>query len=293
MPPGDGARNGGMTKNRGVALPVCSRRVILSPHKEDGVALFDWYAISEQGPSPEANEDGVIAEPGCGVFLVADGMGGRPGGAQACRLASRTFMECLRRARPVWRMDEAVLQGAVVAANEAVRAVGESESGMAGMGTTLTALVLDEGRGKIAHVGDSRAYGFMHGRLEQLTDDHTLVKEMTSRAEARRLAGRGDLRHVLSRAIGAQPTVEPDIIDLVLHPGEWLLLATDGLHNVVLPRAMASLIAAHEADGARNVCQAIMDAAGQVGLEDNATLVVIRPLGADGAGRRTATERKR
>lgn len=245
------------------------------------LAIFDWYAISDQGPIPEANEDCVIAEPGYGIFLVADGMGGRPGGAQACSVASRTFTEALRRATPAARLDDNVLRQAAAAANTAVFTIGENEPGMSGMGTTLTALVLGEKHGKVVHIGDSRAYCFDRGELEQLTEDHTLVQELTARspragAEIRRMG----IRHVLCRAVGTRPTVEPEIIELVLLPGEWFLLATDGLHTTLSLKTMESLIDANESGGARAICRAIMDAALKAGPTDNLTLLVVQPLGA-------------
>ncbi|MCX5684186.1 MAG: protein phosphatase 2C domain-containing protein [Planctomycetota bacterium] len=136
--------------------------------------------MSEDAGQPH-NEDCVLAEPGYGVFVVADGMGGRPGGAQASRIAVRAFMDYLRRVNPAQIASPVALRNAVAMANNAIRAVSEADPKMHGMGTTLTAAVLTEEGGRIVHVGDSRAYLFADGQLEQLTEDHTLVSELLDR----------------------------------------------------------------------------------------------------------------
>jgi len=245
------------------------------------VPLFDWFTMSEQAALPH-NEDCVLAEPGYGVFVVADGMGGRPGGAQASRLAVRAFMDYLRRVKPSQIDSPAALRNAVAMANTAIRAVVEADPKMQGMGTTLTAAVLTEEGGRIVHVGDSRAYLFADGQLEQLTQDHTLASELADREMlAAEAADSFSLQNVLSRAIGTRPSVEPEIVDFHLTQYDWLLLATDGFCNALGPEEMAGLILFSAGENAQSLCRTLMRTALNAEPQDNVTLAVIRRLGGE------------
>jgi serine/threonine protein phosphatase PrpC len=243
------------------------------------VPLFDCFTMSEQAALPH-NEDCVLAEPGYGVFAVADGMGGRPGGAQASRLAVRAFMDHLRRVNPSQIDNPVALRNAVAMANAAIRAVVEADPKMHGMGTTLTAAVLTEGGGRIVHVGDSRAYLFAGGQLEQLTQDHTLASELVDRKMlAEEAVDSFSLRHVLSRAIGTRSSVEPEIVDFHLTQYDWLLLVTDGFYKALGPEEMAGLILFSSGDNAQSLCRTLMRTALNADPQDNVTLAVIRRLG--------------
>ncbi len=253
---------------------------MLLPHKEVRVPLFDWYAISDAGARLKANQDTVVAEPGYGVFIVADGMGGRPAAAQASQAAARAFMDNLRSTNAAGRLDPEVLTEAMAAANHAVHGIAQADPSLAGTGTTLTALILGQKQGKIAHVGDSRVYCYARRRLEQLTEDHTVSAELAARLPLDEATiDQFDIRHVLSRAVGTRQTVTPDLIDLAVQPGEWFLMATDGLYNVCPPTDMQELIAAAAKNGARAVCQSVMACALDRKPADNLTLIVVRPLG--------------
>jgi len=243
------------------------------------VGFFDWSALTDKGPNADTNEDFVAAEPGYGLFAVADGMGGRPGGAQASRVAAQAFVDALCRADASARTDSSVLAAAVTAANASIRAIVAAEPVMEGMGTTLTAVVLSEGRGKIVHVGDSRLYRYSRRGFDQLTDDHTLAGDLIAKGflsedVAEQFPG-GD---VLTRAVGTRPTVQPDIYDLVLRQGDWLLLVTDGVYKVLSRDRLASLIRERQKGGAAVVAHAIMDAAVAAAPEDNLSLVVVRQV---------------
>jgi len=241
------------------------------------VAIFDWYAISEHAGLPH-NDDFVLAEPGYGVFLVADGMGGRPGGAQASRVAARAFMDYLRRVNPAAIASPAALRKAVSAANKAVHEIVRTDPRMAGMGTTLSAAVLPGTGGRIVHVGDSRIYRYRQGRLEQLTEDHTLEAEMLAH-DMLPQAGEFAMRHVLSRAVGTQPTVEPHIAGLDLGGEDWLLLATDGFYNAIPAERMQDIAIVNAAASAHVLCRTLVRAALDAGPQDNVTLAVVRRLG--------------
>lgn len=243
------------------------------------MSLYDWYAISDAGARLKANQDTVLSEPGYGVFIVADGMGGRPAAAQASQTAARAFMDNLRSTNAAGRLEPGVLAEAVAAANKAVAAIAEADPSLTGAGTTLTALVMGQRHGRIVHVGDSRVYCYARHRLEQLTEDHTVSAELAARLPLDEAdIDRFDIRHVLSRAVGTRPNVRPDIVDLAIQPGEWFLIATDGLYNTCPTADMHELIAVSAKDGARAVCQAIIGYALERMPSDNLSLVVVRPL---------------
>jgi len=243
------------------------------------VALFDCSAACEQAGLSH-NEDCVLVEPGYGVFAVADGMGGRPGGAQASRVALRAFMDYLRRVNPAAIASPAALRNAIAAANAAIRAVVEADPKMRGMGTTLTAAVVTDEGGKIVHVGDSRAYLFSKGRLTQLTRDHTLVSEMLEQEVLAESAATGEasLEHVLSRAVGTRPSVESEIADFHLGQYDWLILATDGFHKALGPEEMAEMVLLSAGDSAQDLCRSLIRTAINADPQDNVTLVVVRRL---------------
>ena len=248
--------------------------------QEAFVPLFDSFAMSEQAGLPH-NDDCVLAEPGYGVFAVADGMSGRPGGAQASRIAVRAFMDYLRRVNPAQIASPVALRNAVVMANKAIRAVVENDPKMQGMGTTLTAAVLTEEGGRIVHVGDSRAYLFSRGQLEQLTEDHTLVSELIDQKmiEEEEVVNSSSLQNVLSRAIGTRASVEPQIVDFHLEMHDWLILVTDGFYKAFRPDLMADELVLSAGEDAQGLCRDLVRAALDVGPEDNVSLVVVRRRG--------------
>jgi len=240
------------------------------------MAPVDCFALSEPAGAPDGNEDVAIADVEFGMFLVADGMGGRPGGATASAAAASAFREALRR-RPRRRLAPEALRGAVAAANAAVLRLSASRPEFEGMGTTLTAVVLAGRRGKVVHVGDSRAYHYADGQLRQLTRDHTLIAELVARALiSEERARRSRLRHLLSRAIGTSETVEPDIEELNFLPSQWLLLATDGLYGVLGEERIRATMTANARGGAEGMCRALVEAALDARARDNVTAVVVR-----------------
>jgi len=238
---------------------------------------LDAFAVSEQGRSPDGNEDYAVVAPEDGVFIVADGMGGRPGGDRASRVGAEAFHAQVRCLVPDERLDDRCLRGALSEANDAVRALARGDPTLTGLGTTLSAVVWAGGEGRIVHVGDSRVYRYRQGNLEQLTADHTLVAELVARHHlSTEAARRYPLKNVLSRSLGPRGSVQPDIAPLALAPGDWLLLATDGLAQSLPARRLASVIGEAGTDGAEALCRAVMAAALEGPTEDNITVLAAR-----------------
>ncbi len=138
---------------------------------------------TDTGRQRRDNEDSAFAR--APVFVVADGMGG----AQAGEVASRIAVEAFQQALPEYGSPEERLADGVRAANRRIYDISRAEHERAGMGTTLTAVYLDDAELAIAHVGDSRAYLFRDGELTRLTQDHSLVEELVRRGQADRGAG--------------------------------------------------------------------------------------------------------
>ena len=238
---------------------------------------LDCFAISDSGGSFDTNEDSLVADPGAGIFVVADGMGGRPGGSQASAVAAAAFVRSLRALAPAARLELPFLREAIVAANLAVRSIGQSEPSLAGLGTTLAAVVVHGSSAGAVHVGDSRVYLFRDGRLEQLTEDHTLVAELVARHDlSLERAQSFPLRNVLSRCIGTQESVEADVHFFQVRPGDWLLLATDGLAGAMNFADLQGIMVIQRQKAPQQMCEAIVRSALQNDPEDNLTVISVR-----------------
>lgn len=241
------------------------------------MAMWDCFGLSEQSPELETNDDFVFTDAKLGVFIVADGMGGRPGGAAASRVAVTSFIEQVRAVEPAARLEVARLRGAVAKANQDVHSIGESDPLMSGLGTTFSAVVTLGARGKVVHIGDSRVYLFRAGELKQLTRDHTLAAELVERKHlTAEQARRFPMQNMLSRALGTQETVEPDIEDLALKTDDYLILATDGLTKAMDAERLRRLVAASAANKSETLCRELLSAAMTTSPADNVTVVVVR-----------------
>jgi serine/threonine protein phosphatase PrpC len=248
--------------------------------------------LTDPGLTRATNEDAVLVEPP--LYAVADGMGGHRAG----EIASRVAVEELLVAAP-GRYDAKALGRAVRAANRAVIAAAEKSRTRAGMGTTLTAAMVDANRIAIAHVGDSRAYLLRDGRLERLTDDHSMVADLVRAGSLTEEEARfHPQRSVITRALGSDPNMLADVFEVEGEPGDRLLLATDGLTAMLADDYISDILGA-EADPEKAV-QALVDAANRAGGYDNISVAVVditgeaaasyaSPRGTVNAGRRSAS----
>ncbi|HWS47215.1 MAG TPA: Stp1/IreP family PP2C-type Ser/Thr phosphatase [Acidimicrobiia bacterium] len=230
-------------------------------------------ASTHQGLVRDNNEDAFLIDDRRGLFAVADGMGGHRGG----EVASRTAIEALRASVAA----DTALNHAIERANDAVitRAAGDDD--LAGMGTTLTAVVVVGGHQLlVGHVGDSRAYVVHDGTLRRVTDDHSLVEELVR--EGRLTPEQAEAhpqRAIITRALGVDTDVEVDLYTLDVVEGDRVVLCSDGLTTMVRERDVER-IARGEHDPQR-AADALVDAANAAGGEDNITVVVIDVLEVD------------
>jgi PPM family protein phosphatase len=234
--------------------------------------VANWGVATNPGRVRANNEDSIFAE--FPVFVVADGMGGQAGGEVASNLASEEFRAL--GGSPQLTIDE--VSRTIERANRAVVETAESVSGLAGMGTTLVGLALVEDKAQprwlAFNVGDSRLYRFAGGVLTQVTTDHTEVQFLIDRGAIPPEAARTHPhRHVITRAIGAERTVEPDYWLLAPEPGERFLICSDGLTADVDDEGIAAVLGA-EPDptvAATRLVEKAVDAGGH----DNISAVVV------------------
>jgi serine/threonine protein phosphatase PrpC len=273
-----------------------------------------WLSVSgltDAGRQRELNEDRfyyrVIQasdEGPLGLFVVADGMGGHLAGEVASHWTVGTLK---RELAPLFRpqdpsltrrLDAEVLVAvgsgvtvrleetelarlllhAVERTNQVLMGYARKHPEKAGdMGSTLTMVVVEDDRATVAHVGDSRAYLWRDGRLQKLTEDHSvpgaLVKQGKITPEE---AQDHPHRHVLYRCLGLKPGIEVDIYPaVILRSGDGLLLCTDGLWDMIYPAERIEALLASSGD-LPTVCRRLVNAANEAGGEDNITVVMVR-----------------
>ena len=229
---------------------------------------------THRGRVRENNEDGYLAErlPGEARWLiaVADGMGGHRAGEVASWLALSTLRQRL--------LAGAALAEAMLAANKEVFRRQEHDPSLSGMGTTLTAALVEPGGVvQLCHVGDSRAYLLRQGELARLTRDHSLVEEFVrSGALTEQEARVHPQRNLLTRAIGTEATVPVDEAAVQLEPADVLLLCSDGLSAAVSDANLARLLAATPTGDLTALVESLIEAALEAGGADNLTAVLAR-----------------
>ena len=193
------------------------------------------YAITDIGRVRALNEDSYYApREGERFCAVADGMGGHNAGEVASAMAVQVFSEYMREVESITAQ---AMYAAVERANDEVYRAAMENDAMSGMGTTFSALAQQGGEVLLAHVGDSRIYLVRHGAILQLTTDHTLVEEMVRKGMLTpREARFHPRRNIITRALGTDPRVEIDIVQLGARPGDVFFLCSDGLTNYVEER---------------------------------------------------------
>lgn len=222
---------------------------------------------TEIGNVREHNEDSLTVLPP--LFAVADGMGGHEAGEVASEITINTLNDLAPQSA-----DSEALARAVVAANLNVIKAPSQGVGREGMGTTLTAAILEKERLVIAQVGDSRAYLLHNGSLQQLTRDHSLMADMIEAGQLTEAEARvHPNRSVITRAIGSDPHMQPDLYELNVETGDRLLLCSDGICGMIEDHEIASIM--RQAPSAQSCADQLVEAALAAGGFDNATAVVV------------------
>jgi protein phosphatase len=248
--------------------------------------ITGWGA-SDVGRKRAHNEDSLLCNNDLRLYAVADGMGGHLGGERASRMA----VEILEReigevhksgvltaapepsttgqSHPV----NALLRQAVVEADRHIYEAAMANPELTGMGTTLTALLFSDGYVHLSHVGDSRAYLYRDGRARQLTEDHSWIQEqvragLISPEEAKE----SRFRNIITRSVGFEPSVEPDLAGIAVQAGDCFVLCSDGLSNYLTIDELGQVLTGHFY---RDVAKVFVDLANQRGGDDNVTCLVV------------------
>ena len=223
-------------------------------------------SLTDTGRKRRRNEDAYVVQPP--LFAVADGMGG----AQAGELASRLAAEALRDDGGAGSGEERVAS-LIQEANRRVYERSSEDSAVSGMGTTMTVALVEEREVVLGHVGDSRAYRLRDGRLQQLTEDHSLVAELMRDGKlSPEEAETHPQRSVITRALGTDPDVDVDIGRVDARPGDVFLLCSDGLTSMVGDEAILRIVEEHR-DDLQAAARALVQTANRSGGEDNITVI--------------------
>jgi protein phosphatase len=221
--------------------------------------------LSHPGRKRRRNEDAWVCHPP--LFAVADGMGGARGGEIASRVAATALGE------PVDGNGEGRVIALIQEANRQVYERAREDSDASGMGTTITVALFENGIVSIGHVGDSRAYLIRDRKVDQLTEDHSLVAELvrTGRLSPEE-AETHPQRSVITRAIGTDPDVDVDVFSVEARPGDLFLICSDGLTSMVDDQTILEAVESHRSN-LHEAAKALVNAANRGGGEDNITVV--------------------
>ena len=234
-------------------------------------------ALSDCGSVRPSNEDAFGTSAEHGVYVVCDGMGGAAAGEVASSLAVSEVLRLLGNPNPAEPPEKAI-EEAVHTANEAIHSSAENNPQFHGMGTTLAGLVTEGRRVLVFNVGDSRCYRLHKRKLKQISLDHSLVEEQVRMGRITpEEALRSPLRNVITRALGTQPEIEPDIFELKAEAGDIFLLCSDGLTGEVPDPQIEALLAADLP--LDQICVHLVEAANHAGGHDNITCMLVRAEG--------------
>lgn len=243
--------------------------------------------ITDVGQKRQNNEDNFLINDEINLYVVADGMGGHVGGEFASQIAVTTIEEVIQNVEvdpEATRPDWAALGSTVAIAGEklkyAIRLAGKrifdrtnDEPELRGMGTTTVAMLFDQNRVFLAHVGDSRAYLIRGTDVSQVTEDHSLVNEQIRLGLITREAARNHkLKNIITRSVGYQEDVEIDTLVRPVEKGDRFVLCSDGLSNLVEEPEILDVVGS--APSPETAAQRLIDLANERGGDDNITLII-------------------
>lgn len=241
--------------------------------------MIKSYAITDIGRKRQLNQDFIyLSETPIGnlpnVFIVADGMGGHNAGDYASRYAVETVVEEIGASfekNPVKIMGRAIDK-----ANAMIRQRAREDVSLNGMGTTMVIATCMGKYLEVANVGDSRLYVVHENRIEQVTQDHSLVEEMVRMGGIDRASARNHPdKNIITRAIGARDYIEADFFNLELQTGDMILLCSDGLTNMIEDDIIYRILT--NGRSLKNRVEELVETANQNGGKDNISVIVIEP----------------
>jgi len=237
-------------------------------------------ACTDRGRVRPANEDSILADPEAGILIVADGMGGHRAGEVASDIAVSAIHLSLKEALAgpdSTGVDvPGLLHRAIEHANQAIWSRAAGDWDLRGMGTTVVMVLSVAEPLWVAHVGDSRAYLARPGEFVRLTQDHSLVAQMVKAGEITPEEARTHpLRNVISRCLGTDTTVQPEIQRLAWAQGDTLDLCSDGLTGMLEDGEIEGVLRA-AGDDLEAACRTLISLANERGGRDNISVIVAR-----------------
>lgn len=242
---------------------------------------MEAYALTDIGQVRSMNQDYIYSSPERvgslpNLFLVADGMGGHQAGDYASRYAVENLVIYINREAK----GSAVMQlkTGIEAVNEKLYEESLLREELKGMGCTLVAAVVEDNTLYVANVGDSRLY-LLHGKaIRQVTKDHSYVEEMVAMGQMRRgSADYNSRKNIITRAMGIGRSVEPDFFEVDLEPGDYILLCSDGLSNMLDNDNICRIITGE--GSLKDKASRLITEANRQGGIDNIAVVLVSPLG--------------
>ncbi len=227
------------------------------------------YALTDVGKVRAANQDALIVSETLRLYGVADGMGGHNGGETASAGARDSLTAALEGKEPSL---DALREGITKANSDLFKQAAEDEK-LSGMGTTLSAIWMSDHFAYLGHVGDSRVYRFREGKLEQMTDDHSLVGELVRAGYLTpEQAENHPNKNVILRAVGTEEGIDVDLAVEERKAGDLWLICSDGLHGMVSDSRMEGILGEYAPEEAANL---LMENALAAGGRDNISVVIV------------------
>ena len=246
---------------------------------------IQFAELTDTGRVREHNEDAIGSNPEVGLMVLADGMGGYNAGEVASGIAVQIVTELATEAAQREELNNIdphsglmrqsiILRDAVYRSNKIIFQTAQSQTHCEGMGTTIVACMFYDNKVSIAHVGDSRAYRLRSGELQQMTLDHSLLQELVDRGfYSHEEAQRSTNRNYVTRALGVEPTVEVEVHEHEVLPGDIYLLCSDGLPDMVEDDDIHLTISTFNAS-LEVVGQQLIDLANDHGGRDNVSVML-------------------
>ncbi len=244
---------------------------------------FNIGAMTDVGKVRAINEDNFTARENLGLFMVADGLGGQNAGEVASKMAIETIESHLNdeknplvgEYKEEFSRDTNRMLSGIRLTNSAIYEAGQRNSKQLGMGTTISSVFINGDVMSLAHVGDSRIYRIRGERLERLTTDHSVVEEQLKRGVITEVeAAESKYKNVITRALGAEETIEIDADEEVLLDRDKILLCTDGLTDMVGDEEILRMII-RNGDDPQKACEELVDVANVKGGMDNITAILL------------------
>lgn len=247
--------------------------------------VIESAGITDRGKKRPGNEDSLFLEDSLGLYVIADGMGGHLAGEVASRLVVETIGDYIKSCKenadnenPIY-CDETLskeanrLLSGIYLSNKVVHEAARDNSSYRGMGSTVSVVYFTDGTLIAANVGDSPIYLIRDGQIKLLSVPHTVIAEQAALNPGNADKLGIEFRHVLTRAVGTDETVQADIFEIQCFKNDILVISSDGLSDKASPEEILTLVNSNGSDAA---CRRLVDLANERGGDDNVTAIVLK-----------------